>query len=122
MAEQHMVFGAGLGSYEASANLIEDGGTYPHNLFLETLAETGIIGFLLFCTAIVAAIVGVLARVGRLSFFQAAIWLGFVVETMVEISVSSTITDHFLAFSLGLSAGLIALADRMRAAAAPASL
>lgn len=40
-------FGSGLNSFE-----IMGYGIYPHNIFLEILVETGILGFLIFCSTI----------------------------------------------------------------------
>jgi O-antigen ligase len=114
MAERHPFFGAGFGSYEASANAVEDAGMYPHNLFLESLAETGLMGFVLFSSALIAAIICVFRRIDRLEFASVATWLGMFLITMVEINVSGTVTDRFLTFSLGMSAGLIARADSSR--------
>lgn len=47
------VFGVGLGGYGSVVHGA-DGDSYPHNLFLETFAEAGILGLALFILSIVA--------------------------------------------------------------------
>jgi len=44
------VFGSGLGTYTHYAEAFYRGAGVPHNLFLEVLCETGIIGLIFWCT------------------------------------------------------------------------
>jgi O-antigen ligase len=54
---QAPLIGHGAGSWPLLTGRPEETGRYPHNLFLELLVETGIVGLLLFC-----ALVGVALR------------------------------------------------------------
>lgn len=107
MADQHPLFGAGFGSYEGTANNFVNPGLYPHNLFIEVLAETGVVGLFLVGAMVVVTFICVLRKMEHIAFVSMAVWLGLFVEMMVEANVSGTVTDHFFAFSLGMSAGLI---------------
>ncbi len=108
MADSHPLFGAGLASFHGSANNLEALGLYPHNVFLELLAETGLVGFTLFIIAFAAAIVAAARRAWSLPFVQAAIWLGLLVCTIFEMNVSGSLTGRDISFVLGLSVGLTA--------------
>lgn len=53
----HPLFGTGLGSFDeayqrAGFSLVEGGARYPHNLFLQLLSETGLVGTGLFLVAL----------------------------------------------------------------------
>ena len=108
LAEQHPVFGAGFASFHATADNLQGIGTYPHNIFLELLAETGLIGFLLFTSAFAAAIVMLLRAMPRLAFLESAIWLAAFCVVLVEVNVSGSVTNRFIAFVLGITLGLTA--------------
>lgn len=57
MTKENPLFGAGLSGFEAEGITKKDSVLkYPHNIFLEVLCETGIVGFLLFLSAGVAGI------------------------------------------------------------------
>ena len=114
MADRYPLAGAGLASFQASANNIESLGRYPHNVFLEVLAEYGLAGFVPFTGALVSSIVAVLRRARALPFAQEAAWLGLFVYILCEINVSGSVTDRIVAFIIGLSVGLAA-----RSATAP---
>jgi O-antigen ligase len=107
MAELHPLFGAGLGSYESAGNALEDPGGYAHNVFLEALAETGVIGFCFLIASLIAPAFFILRRLRVMDFERLAIWLGLVAITAVMINVSGDVTERYLAFVLGLGAGLI---------------
>lgn len=108
MADANPVFGAGFGSFQGSANNLQEAGHYPHNVFLELLAENGLIGFTLFLAALVTAVFATTRRAGTIPFTHVAIWLGFLVCTLFQMNVTGTITGREFAFVLGLSVGLTA--------------
>jgi hypothetical protein len=63
------VGGAGAGSFAVARRPIRENTTHalePHNIALQFLAETGVIGFLLFAGAVAAAALGVVSSVRRL--------------------------------------------------------
>jgi len=108
MSDAHPVVGAGLAAFQESANNIESLGIYPHNVFLEVLAENGLAGFALFVGAIVSALAAALRRAREIAFAHGAVWLGLFVYTCFEMNVSGSVTDRMIAFVIGLSAGLAA--------------
>jgi O-antigen ligase len=108
MADAHPIFGAGLASFEASANNIEGLGVYPHNIFLELLAETGLVGFALFTGAFVWAIASLARRARTVPFSQGALWLGLFVSTAFDANVSGSFTERYPAFIFGFGVGLAA--------------
>ena len=108
MADSHPLFGAGLASFHASADNIESLGLYPHNVFLEVLAETGLVGFALFTGAFVAAAVATARRAREIPFVHGAVWLGIFVYTCFEMNVSGSVTGRTIAFIIGVSVGLAA--------------
>jgi O-antigen ligase len=77
LIKQNFFFGVGIGGF-AYANYGYDINQYPHNLFLESLVEGGIVGFILFSLSI-----GTLFYLGYLyrknliltSYFAAALFL-----------------------------------------------
>jgi hypothetical protein len=97
--------GKGAGSYEAwwakngtLRGFVKD----AHSLYLESLGELGIVGFLLiagaFLTGIVAGVRRVLARAGEERLALAAVWAGFVayavaagIDWMWEMTVASVV-------------------------------
>ena len=57
MTKENPLFGAGLSGFEAAEFTIRgEVLAYPHNIFLEVLCETGMVGFLLFLSAGMAGI------------------------------------------------------------------
>jgi O-antigen ligase len=63
------VGGVGAASFAVARRPIRDNTTHalePHNIALQFLAETGVVGFLLFASAVAAAAVGVVSSVRRL--------------------------------------------------------
>jgi hypothetical protein len=63
------VGGAGAGTFAVARRPIRDNTTFalePHNIALQYLAETGVVGFLLFAGAAAAAVVGVVLSLRRL--------------------------------------------------------
>ncbi len=111
MASAHPIFGAGFGSFHSTALNIESLGIYPHNIFLEILAETGLIGLILYTSFVGTTIYLTLVRAQRLMLEHAAVWSAFMVTAIVANMVSGTITDRFMIFSLGMGLGLV---SRMR--------
>lgn len=58
---ENLLFGVGWGGFPSAAGLPDIGGFYPHNIVMELLAETGLVGF-----ALAATVVGVIVwRYGR---------------------------------------------------------
>lgn len=51
LIQEHIFFGVGIGGY-GQAGFSIDENYYPHNLFLESLLETGLVGFTIFMTSI----------------------------------------------------------------------
>ena len=51
LIQEHLFFGVGIGGYGMAGFGIDEN-AYPHNLFLESLLETGLIGLLIFMTSI----------------------------------------------------------------------
>jgi hypothetical protein len=71
----HPVGGVGAGTFAVARRTIRTNTTYaiaPHNVGLQFLAETGVIGFLLLAGAVAAAGAGVVASIRRLEDAQAA--------------------------------------------------
>lgn len=57
ITRKNPLFGAGLAGFQAAAITVSDAHqSYPHNIFLEVLCETGIVGLLLFLSAGMASI------------------------------------------------------------------
>jgi O-antigen ligase len=110
LASAHPIFGGGFASFHGITT-IEDAGHYPHNVFLEAVAETGLIGLSLLVGAIALSIVVVLRRIRRLDTIDALVWSGLLVLTLVSANFTGTVTDRFLTFSVGLGIGLCIRAD-----------
>ncbi|MEW9698216.1 O-antigen ligase family protein [Paenibacillus sp. SI8] len=55
MWSEHPVVGEGVGSFPIQYNGLDTTG-YPHNIFLEILSETGIVGLILFLALLLAAL------------------------------------------------------------------
>lgn len=105
MADQFPVFGAGLGTFEATANNVEDTSLYPHNMFLEVLAESGAVGFVLIVAAVFLPVLFVLVRIRNIDFESLAMWLAFFAMAIFEAAVSGTVTNPDIALSIGLGIG-----------------
>ncbi len=86
----HPLAGAGLGSYEAMTGL-----NYPHNLILEILAETGVIGLTAtMCVAIVA-----LRQMGRLPRTEGK-------ELLIAMFIAALVHQQF-SFEIAQAKGLL---------------
>ena len=96
MFAQHPLAGAGLGSFEHSY-----GGLYPHNLFLEVLSETGVIGLALI------AIVGVCAA-ARWRHLSRTYTIG--VSSVIGAMLVAGFVHQQFSFELAQAKGLLLIA------------
>jgi O-antigen ligase len=102
--------GIGWGRYEQIAFL---GYRYPHNLYLEVLAEAGVIFGSLFLIWIVAYFLA--ARRSATTFASAALF-SILCSLLVEVSVSGDINlNRMLFYTIGLTAAVRAVADHQAA-------
>src|SRR5262245_13779453 len=91
MFERRPIGGTGAGSFELAhrvrrAEFVRPT-TEPHNFALQTLGETGIVGFLLFAGAVVSAALAVRRRVGDAAALALALCLvAFLANTLIDIS------------------------------------
>jgi O-antigen ligase len=113
----HPFFGIGTGSFHA----LGDVEFYPHNLFLETAAEWGIVGVVLLVTVLVSAVT-LLRRtttaLGSAERAHVALISAVFASALVNALFSGDITDNdpiWLAagLALGLAAGVPALAREL---------
>jgi len=95
---ENKIFGAGLGSFASVSYL-----NFPHNVFSETLAELGLVGFTLFLTILITGI-SYMIRL-RKSFYRPALLLlaAMFITAIVNINFGEQIgSNYYLYFSLGL--------------------
>jgi len=95
---ENKIFGAGLGSFASVSYL-----NIPHNVFSETLAELGLVGFTLFLTILITGI-SYMIRL-RKSFYRPALLLlaAMFITAIVNINFGEQIgSNYYLYFSLGL--------------------
>jgi len=119
MSEQdRLLFGRGIGMFPVNDGFgapnwplsrVEGAKHYPHNVHLEVLYETGILGLLLFSIATLAPVIILLWRWGGLSAAQRSI-----VSMYVFILISCDLSGSFaysynLQFFLALTVGIVAL-------------
>lgn len=90
------LFGWGIGEY----TIQEPDLRYPHNLFLEILMETGIVGAALFLGAVAAAVVACarLALDGRAGWADAALMLMFLTDLSQRLTVQGYLADDRMFF------------------------
>ncbi len=110
---QHSILGTGWGGFPVAAGFGEDSGFYPHNLILELLAETGIVGGLFF--AALVALVSVpalwLAHPRRTPFVIVA--LGFLAAGLINAMIVFDFPfQRELMIGMGLTVSAAQLARR----------
>ncbi len=106
--------GIGLGGYEQITFL---GYRYPHNLYLEVLAEVGVIFGSLFLIWLVAYLLA--ARRSAMTFASAALF-SILCSLLVEAGLSGDINiNRMLFYTIGLTAAVRAVADHQAARTAP---
>jgi O-antigen ligase len=113
-----LAFGRGIGMYPVDAGFgppdwllhsTEGSKHYPHNVHLEMLYETGIVGLLLFCILTILPIVGALRRLSAFSSAEKSA-LAIYVFTLVSSDISGAFAyTYILQFFLALTVGTIAL-------------
>jgi O-antigen ligase len=99
------IFGHGLGSLGDIVNYSEPG-AYPHNMFLEIMIDTGLVGLMLFLGALLPMGWRVLTWAWRRDADWRAMFLaGLLMETLVRHQVSMSVTTaKVLFFTLGVIA------------------
>jgi len=113
-----LAFGRGIGMYPVDAGFgppdwlihsTEGSKHYPHNVHLEILYETGIVGLLLFSILTILPIVGSLRRVSVFSAAEKSA-VAIYVFTLVSSDLSGAFAyTYILQFFLALTVGTIAL-------------
>src|SRR5882724_545209 len=113
-----LAFGRGIGMYPVEAGFgppdwllhsTEGSKHYPHNVHLEILYETGIVGLLLFSILTVLPIVGSLRRLSVFSSAERSA-VAIYVFTLVSSDISGAFAyTYVLQFFLALTVGTIAL-------------
>ncbi len=98
---ENPVFGVGLASFPVDAGIGDMRGVYPHNIFLELAAETGIFGLILFLSFVLTVIMrrakGIVAPMDRM------IATGVLAS---GVAISSVVSDFGLQRELFLGLGL----------------
>jgi len=95
---ENKILGAGLGSFASVSYL-----NFPHNVFSETLAELGLVGFTIFITIIITGI-SYMFRL-RKTFDRTSLLLlaAMFITAIVNINFGEQIgSNYYLYFSLGL--------------------
>jgi len=104
------IFGNGLGSFSISYRNMELSGSYPHNMFLEILAEYGLIGLVLFLMVLVYVCV----TVGKSALMRDPVMLTLMAMFVLQFTkamVSGTVSNQSGMFAmLGLLTAAPALA------------
>lgn len=116
------IAGRGSGAFAVNRGGV-DTRWYPHNLFIEVLAEAGLIGAILLTLLLVAA-VGVAAPRGGLGDPLTVTVLGMVLFTVLSAQVSGDLPDNrpmFMALGLLAGFGRAARPGTAAAGAAPAA-
>jgi O-antigen ligase len=113
-----LAFGRGIGMYPVDAGFgppdwllhsTEGSKHYPHNVHLEMLYETGIVGLLLFSVLTILPIVGSLRRFSMFSPAERSA-VGIYVFTLFSSDISGAFAyTYILQFFLALTLGTIAL-------------
>jgi O-antigen ligase len=101
----HPVFGWGLSSFSLLFGGVDEYGVYPHNVFLEALAETGIIGFALFSAVVGFAAYSMLAARRNLPFLSHAMTICLAIMAFSLVMVSDDVTSRILALAIGMCCG-----------------
>ncbi|MCS6877839.1 MAG: O-antigen ligase family protein [Geminicoccaceae bacterium] len=107
------IIGNGINSFSILYSGVEIQGTHPHNIFMQTLADLGIVGFVLLCVFLATAIGRIDVRRLRQDHLFLAVVMVFVSHVLVMAMV------HFelaLIWELCLAIGLLTLAPERREA------
>ena len=103
----HPFFGAGLGGFPYAADLGDDPGSYPHNVFVEILAEHGIFGFIIFMYLLGQIVKRFFDTKKYLTPFHIALLASWSVATLAKSWTSGHfLGDTQLLFTLGFVVGL----------------
>ena len=95
MWQESPIIGKGIGSFGLYV-FSEDVRAYPHNIFLETMAELGLIGLLL----VVAIFFVALKMVPRCNDLMFVVPYVFLIFYIITAQFSSTLSDHRILFTL----------------------
>lgn len=97
------LFGIGFGSYYIGGGLF-DALNYPHNIFTEILAETGLIGFSLLSLIVILSLKTFFRNWQFIEANLRLLILGFLISTTVNACLSGNIGgNRFFWFSLGIA-------------------
>jgi O-antigen ligase len=113
MFKNHPVFGCGIGSFPLFFSSI-DSRDYPHNIFLELLSETGMVGFLVFICSVTIAITRFYKanKNNKYNILCIAIFISFL-YMFLNAMISGDINDNRLLFTfIALSSILPILSSR----------
>ena len=104
---EHPFFGAGLGGFPYAADLGDDPGSYPHNVFVEILAEHGMFGFIIFIYLLGQIVKRFFNTKKYLTPFHIALMAAWSVATFAKSWTSGHfVGDTQLLFTLGFVVGL----------------
>jgi O-antigen ligase len=103
---QHPFLGIGIGGFSMHAVHLEgiDSFLYPHNILLELLAELGLVGFLLFSSLLISAVLHLVTL--QRKFPQSSlpnVFLGLLVFTFLNALTSQDLTNPALFSFIGFS-------------------
>lgn len=98
---QNPLFGAGNGGYPVLAGFGDQGGFYPHNLFLELLSEYGLVGFLLFAFLVTVSLKLYFRTVSDLEDMDQLLPLLIFLSALTASMVMDDITSNLLHCGLG---------------------
>lgn len=107
LASEHPIFGAGFASFHSTALNIEDIGNYPHNILLEILAETGVVGLAVYLAFLFTAIYLVWTKANNIKLRYLATWFAMSIMAFLLNMADGTITERFVIFSIGIGLGLV---------------
>lgn len=110
------VFGVGWAGFPVAADLPDDPGNYPHNLFLELLTETGLLGFLPVMVFFGLLVKRTLAGGGDRAA-RALMWGLFMASFVWSFVIGDWPGQRLLFLSFGMMLGLRGLEDKTPAAA-----
>ena len=99
---QNMIFGIGFGAYRFQHFMFENL-VYPHNIFIELLAETGLIGFTLFSLILISTIKSLKKIYHKLDTIDFLFILALFISSFINANLSGHIGYNvMLWFSIGL--------------------
>ncbi|MBE9604350.1 O-antigen ligase domain-containing protein [Acetobacteraceae bacterium H6797] len=99
-------FGLGTGGFTIAAGHGERRGLYPHNHALESLAEGGIPGLVLWLMAFAAGLWSAFRRLGHVSPGRIARIAALVLPVALSVMVSTDLGNRMAWFALGLALSL----------------